>query len=486
MDFKPIRNKLRTFTFESITREILTLLKEIEISNKNRFPFWHLLLLLKWNLEFSYKNYKAKIASRNDIIKLLKQVEELEVSHKVFNPAYGDFKLNKAMTILAHQQFLYQNNAWWDTFVRQLILFDELKHKYCIKSSFKKLTNICLEKFINISFIIYLTSFLGGKSNLTNVKFVYRGYITKEVSDLIIQLYGIETFSNYFNLLSISKENIKEFIENDKRSIKNYNIQPFEVSIFTRKPFFVNEGKYTIPYKDILKHNFNHFIYEFMKNYDDEFTTELGIRLEKYVKKGLDEIKIEYKTEKQLKKIFGKEEKQVDYLIYDNILVEIKAIELKPYACINPNDEILANEFRKNIVKAYAKQMINVAKKLNTNEVYYGIIITYKKLFLGNSLDIWEQFLKTESMKICSINDLKILPYENLFFIDIESWDKLIQILKDNKIKLIDVFEKIKQTDSNPKTKKFNFSMHLEDDYNFQRFDLSYLTESYKRMSLKQ
>lgn len=485
MDFKPIRNKLRTFTFESITSEILTLLKEIEINDKIRFPFWHLLLLLKWNLEFSIKNYKAKIANRNDIIKLLKQVEKLEMSHKVFNPNYGDFKLNKAMTILAHQQFLYQNNAWWDTFVRQLILFDELKHKHCIKSSFEKLTNVNLEIFLNISFIIYLTSFLNGKYELPSFKFVYKGYITNDVSDLIVQLYGKETFYNYFNLLSISKENIKEFIENDKRSIKNYNIQPFEASIFTRKPFFVNEGKYTIPYKDILKHNFNYFIYEFMKNYDDDFTTELGIRLEKYVKKGLDEIKIEYKTENQLKKIIGKDGSQVDYLINDNILVEIKAIELKPYASIKPNDQILANEFRKNIVKGYAKQMINVAKKLNQNKIYYGIIITYKKLFLGNSYDIWEQFLKTESMKICSIDDLKILPYQNLFFIDIESWDKLIQILKDNKIKLIDVLEKIKQTDSNPKTKKFNFSMHLEDDYNFQRFDLSYLTKSYKRMSLK-
>jgi len=485
MDFKPIRNKLRTFTFESITNEILSLLKELEINKKIRLPFWHLLLLLKWNLEFSDKNYKAKIANRNDLVKLLKQVDKLQMSHKVFNPDYGDFKINKAMTILAHQQFLYQNHAWWDTFVRQLILFDEIKHKHCIKSSFEELTKVNLEKFLKISFIIFLTTVSNGKSALPKAEFIYKGHIAKEVSDLIIQLYGKETFYNYFNLLSISKENIKEFIENDKRSIKNYNIQPFEASIFTRKPFFIYNGKYTIPYKDILKHNFNHFIYEFMKNYDDEFTTELGIRLEKYVKKGLDEIKIEYKNENQLKRIIGRESNLVDYLINDNILVEIKAIELKPYSSINPNNQILANEFRKSIVKGYAKQMINVAKKLNPKEVYYGIIITYKKLFLGNSNDIWEQFLKSESMKICSVDDLKIVPYKNLFFIDIESWDKLIQILKDTKIKLTDVFEKIKLIDSNPKTKKFNFSMHLEDEFNFQRFDLSYLSKAYKRMNLE-
>ncbi|MEL0456787.1 hypothetical protein WJN01_11140 [Flavobacteriaceae bacterium SZ-1-7] len=484
MDYKPIRNKLRSFTFESITIEILILLKEIEKSKKIRFAFWHLLLLLKWNLEFSDKKYQSKNANRNDIIKLLKLVEELEMSHGVFNPNYGDFALNKAMTILAHQQFLYQNNVYWDTFVRQLILFDELKHKHCIKNAFEKIAKISIEKFLKISFIVYLVCFINESSEKGKPKFIYKGYITKDISDLLIQLHGRETYYNYFNLLSISKESIKDFIESDKRAIRNYNLQPFEASIFTRKPFFVYNGKYTIPYKDILKHNFNHFIYEFMKNNDEGFTTELGIRLEKYIKKGLDEIQLKYKTEKQLKTILGEKENLVDFIVNNRILVEVKAIELKPYTSINPNDKILANEFRKNIVKGYAKQMINVAKKLNPNEIYYGMIITYKKLFLGNSSDIWQQFLKDESMNICSLDDLKIVPYENLFFIDIESWDKLVQILKDNKIELTDLLDKIKEADLNPKTKKFNFSMHLEDIFNFQKFDLSYLEQSYTRMNI--
>tara|TARA_R110002049_G_scaffold73897_1_gene190835 strand:+ start:3538 stop:5004 length:1467 start_codon:yes stop_codon:yes gene_type:complete len=485
MDFKPIRNKIKRFTFDSLTNEILSLLKKIENDKAIQLPFWHLLLLLKWNLEFCDKNFKAKVANRNDILQLLNQVEKLEVSHKIFNPSYGDFKINKAMTILAHQQFLYQNIVYWDTFVRQLILFDELKHKYCIKSSFEHLTKISLEVFLKISFIIYLTSFINSQYKSLHNNFVYKGYISKDVIDIIIQQFGKESFYNYFELLSISKESIREFIHNDNRIIRNYNLQPFEASLFTRKPFFVNNGRYTIPYKDILKHNFNHFIYEFMKNNDNKFTTELGLRLEKYVQMGLDEANLDYESEKQLKKSLGKDEYLVDYVINGNILVEIKAIELKPYASINPINEVLANEFRKNIVKGYAKQIINVAKKLKSNDVYYGIIITYRKLFLGNSNDIWEQFLKAESIKICSSEDLKIVPYQNLFFVDIESWDKLIQILKDRKIRLVDILEKIKLTDSNRETKKFNFSMHLEDDYKFNKYNLSYLAKSYKRMNLE-
>lgn len=365
MDYKPIRNKLKYFTFDSLTIEILNLLRELENNRKLHVPFWHLLLLLKWNLIFSKKNYKSKIARREDLIKLLKQVENLQASHNVFDPKYKNFKIHKAMTILAHQQFLYQNNAWWDTFVRQLIIFDELKSKYCIKASFKKLTNLELEIFIKISFIVYLTSFVANEDNSSKIKFPYQGYLTKEVSDLIVELYGINNFNSFINLLSISKDNISDFIKNDNRNIKNFNLHPFEASIFTRKPFLFYSDRLIIPHKDVLKHNFNHFLYEFMKNNDDNFTTEFGVRLEKYVKLGLDEININYKTENQIKNEFKDLKNLVDYVVNDNILIEIKAIELKPYPSINPNDEILANEFRKNIVKGYAKQMIGVAKHLN-------------------------------------------------------------------------------------------------------------------------
>ena len=222
-----------------------------------------------------------------------------------------------------------------------------------------------------------------------------------------------------------------------------------------------------------------------MKTNDDKFTTEFGARMEKYVKLGLDEVNFKYITENQLEKKIGLKNNLVDFVIDNNILVEVKAIEIKPYASVNPDDKILANEFRKNLVKAYAKQMVNVANKLSKKDVFYGIIITYKKLFLGNSEDIWEQFLKEETLKIRKVEELKAIPYKNLFFIDIVSWDMLIQIVKNKKFSLIEILDKIKETDSTPKTKKFSFSMHLEKDFEFEKVDLNYLLDTYKNMKLK-
>lgn len=419
MEYKPIRNKLKTFTLDSITTEILNQLRKTELNKKYRLPIWHLLLLLKWNYEFKPKKYKAKIANTDDLRKLLTQVEALEMSNDLFNLSKSlDFQ--KPFIMMAHQQFSYQNYVNWDTFTRQLILFCELKNKYDIAKSFKDLTQIEIQVFLNISFVIWMFTF----KNLDlkpkgKIFFFKEGYLTKGDYKVLLELYNQKDINNYFNLLSFSEEKIESILEKDKRIIKNHNLQTFEQSIFTRRPFLIFKNNLVVPHKSLLNHNFTHFIYEFLKTYDDKFTTEFGARMEKYVKLGLDEAKFEYRTEKEIEKEIGIKNNLVDFVIDNNILIEIKAIEIKPYVSANPDDKILANEFRKNLVKAYAKQMINVANRLKEAKVYYGIIITYKKLFLGNSQDIWNQFLKEESLKILKEKNFKILPFQNLFFLDI-------------------------------------------------------------------
>ncbi|WP_430409568.1 hypothetical protein [Kordia sp.] len=475
MDFKPIRNKLKTFTLDSVTNEILIILKKFE-KDERKQRFWHPLILLKWNLEFSDKKYKAKTAKRADIGKLLKQLDELEMSHNTFRFKKGQ-SFTKTFTILAHQQFLYQEITWWDRFARQLILFNDLKSKYCIKKSFENLTNLSISTFLNISYIIWVYSH---QSELTKVP--YYGYINDDIKTLLTTIHSQKELKSYLDLLTVSKDNIHEILNEDNRVLRNYNLQTFEPSFFTRKPYFLHNNKLLIPHKDILHHNFNYFLYEYLKQKDKNFTTEFGLRLEKYVQLGLDESNQNYKTENELKKLIGLEKNLVDFIILDKVFIEVKAIESKPFVSANPTDKVLGNEFRKNLVKAYIKQMVNVAYNLKAQTEYFGIIITYKKLFLGTSQDIWNQFLKEETLKVWKKNEHSIIPYSNLFVMDIYTWDKLMQVLKDNSsLTLETVLKKVRDDNSSEKTKKFHFSMHL-DEYDFTNFDLKYLKEANGRI----
>jgi len=479
MDFKPIRNKIKTFSYHSLTMHLLQVLKEQEASQRPQ-AFWHSLTLLKWTLEFAGESYPSKEASRNDVHKLLNQLNDLEMSHRTFNLKTNGRKINKLLTILSVQQLQYQQNAWKHSFASQLILFHDLKHKYSIADSFKRLTGMEIDTFLQILFIYWLVI---TQDHLTGFKFNSQTF--EDVSKIVAGIYGRSVLDDFKKLLTVSRDNAKEIFEDDKRMVRNYDLQIFDTSFFTRYPFFSFKGNVVVPHKDILNPTANYFIYDYMKNRDDHFTTEFGDRMEQYIAMGLKEINADFKTENDLKAVLGKDHKVVDFLIDGCILLEAKAIELKPIVGINPTDDILANEFRKNIVKAYASQMLGVAETLKLNREIFGIIVTYKRLYIGTSEDVWNQFLREETEKIKTTEQIAFLPVDNLFFIDLHTWDKIIQVIKKHKISLTEILINVRETDKIETQKKFIFDMHL-DQYDIDNYDLSYLSEAYERVTLKE
>lgn len=346
-----------------------------------------------------------------------------------------------------------------------------MKHKNDLSYLFKKISKLDIDVFIGISYTIFLIVFGDTGNGLKNY-----GILTDDIELILSKVFGKEQINNYFKLVSISKENAESVIQ-ENNQIRNYDLHPFEISIFTRKPFLYHKSQYRILKKEVLHHHFNFFLYEYLKmNYGNEFTTEFGNRVEKYVKLGLDDLKVSYITESKLKNKIGKHESVVDYVINDNILVDVKAIELRPYEAINPTKELLANHLKDSITKAYAKQMINVAHKLDKNREYFGIIITYKELRLDNGRELWNLFLRDETLKMRSEEDIKVLPIDNLFMMDLKTWDYLTQYMKDTQISLLDILRKVREDNLKPDTMKFEFQMHI--NKYLGKINLSYLRDA--------
>lgn len=169
----------------------------------------------------------------------------------------------------------------------------------------------------------------------------YKGELDDYLVSQICRIIGRKQVLGIIDFLSISKSSAKRIINEDKRHVRNYDLQPFDVSLFTQKPFLSMWNKVFIPHRGILNQTCNYFIYDFLKNRDKDFSRELGLRMEIYMKMGLSELGIKYQTEDDLRRLLGKAHRVVDFLIDDCILVEAKAIELKPYASVNPSDEVL-------------------------------------------------------------------------------------------------------------------------------------------------
>jgi hypothetical protein len=475
MDFKPIRNKLRKYSYESLVEEILTLLHFYE-NQASPVPYWHPLLLLRWTMEFAGETRPSKTADQRVIALLLKDLEELELAHQTFNLTTNGRKINKTFIILSFQQMIYQEHSWWDSFARQIILYEEIKADYDIDGGFENLTGINIRDFLTMLWVYWM---IYCNQDLTKLK-TDDGTLV-DIAAILTSKLGIYKVTSFLALLSVMRENINQVISEDNRLVKNYDLQIFETSVFTRKPFLVFNDQPRIIYKSLLNTTANYFLYDYLKNKDDRFTTEFGARMERYIAESLKYIYEKVETEAGLRRKFGRTAQIVDFILEDRVLVEVKAIELKPHIGVNPTDEKLGQEFKKNVVKAYAEQMLSIAEKLKNEKDLFGVIITYKNLHLGNSKDVWEQFLREETEKIRSADEINLLPIENLFFIDLHTWDKLMEILQRKTLSLVDILEKIKATDSNPATKKHTFNMHL-DEYHIGHFTLPYLMQAKKKL----
>ncbi|WP_417610097.1 hypothetical protein [Owenweeksia hongkongensis] len=470
MEFEVIRNKLRSYHFDTTVALLLNIIWSAEFRGEPA-RFWHPLLLIKWTLQYGGQNGKVKFPKKVDVYKLLQGLDKLEMSHATF-----DFKRNQRMiqtfTIISHQQFPYQDKAWLDSFSRQLLLFQDTDTKYSINSSFNRLTNLSIVEFLRILFALWMM-IIHDKL----LKNSFNGEFTSGAIKFLKLAFPSDQVDTFFTIITSSKEKFPEIIKEETR-VKDHRLQVFETSIFGRKPLLLFKGKLFLPHKQLLNVTANHFIYDFMKYRDTNFTTEFGTRMELYIKLGINEASLKCTDENALRKQFGRDSKVVDFVVEDNVLIECKAIELKASLAVDPRDAKLGMEFRKSIAKAYASQMFTVASNLNYMKEWFGLIITYKPLYLGNSQDLWDAFLKDETFSIDPEFKVKsFLPVENLFLTDLRTWDRIVHILKNKKIKLQKILKYARKQDSNPATKTFLLQQHLEKFEN-QYFELKYLDDA--------
>lgn len=484
MEFKFIRNRLAEYSRQSLLENTLLVLKSSEKQKDNLQPVWHTLLLIKWIFLYSEQKYPYKKTNIEIINKLIEYISELQEINPFFLgnknllcPEYSNIKLNKLISLLSYQQFYLQHTIRKDSFARQIQLYSKLKSRYSIEATFQKLTGISIEDFISCSFILW--AYMNPEEQ--NGHFEYDGTIHENFLELAGQILPETVVMKFLDLLTVDLNSAKHVVEMDKR-IENSEFQPFEISIFTQHPLFNFSDRLFVFHRKILNYTINYFIYDYLKENDSEqFSVEFGHRFEKYIELGLKEVGLSYKSETQLKKDLPQGSKYVDFLVDGNILIECKAIEMKPYPNVYPADGVRYNWLSSSIVKAYSEQMMTVANAIKEPYEKFGLILTYKETTFGNGIDAWESFLQKPTEKYALENNLdqNLLPPSNLFFMDIRAWDKVILVIKEGKATLREILERARKNDKNPTLKGFLFSTHLN-EYNLGAYTMSYINEGYK------
>lgn len=109
-----------------------------------------------------------------------------------------------------------------------------------------------------------------------------------------------------------------------------------------------------------------------------------------------------------------------------------------------------------------AKSNAHPIARARTNN--YLLAITYKELYIGNgeSLEV-AVGMDTLNRIREAYAEAHQIPLENIYFLTIEEFEGLINLIKAGHIGLVDALEKAKLADANPQTRKFIFMMHLRE-----------------------
>jgi len=313
---------------------------------------------------------------------------------------------------------------------------------------------LTIQEFLRIIHIIYLVS-ISEKS--LRQKYLFRNRILPELLHVLREYTSEKAVETFFDLLTVNLSSNDKRSISTKTEIRNLEIQPLGLSFFTRFPFLFYKGNCYLVNHGLLNYALDYYIYDFLR--DEDFTTEFGGRVEKYIELSLKELNVVFKNEASLRKMLGKGSNVVDfYLENENIFIECKATEVQPYAAVNPTDTVLFKSLKDSLLKAYFKQLQTAARSLSPNTEAWGIILTYKELF-------WSDFRDLYQVEITQYGDIvgyNPLPPENVFIIDLYTWNRILYILKHSNVSLQTILRKAKENNSHISTEKLLFSMHLE------------------------
>lgn len=421
---------------------------------------WLVLLLLKWAI-LDEKNFRKKEnlspASFNKLLNMLFDMRDIGGLPSSASDPTLFFRL------IAYQQFLYQEEIKFSHLARQFFYFDNLDEEHFIKLAFLSETKISINCFLDLS-IGLVARFMG--NNFISVSYfsnVFSSYTTEQ----------IEIFLDLFTKDSKSTRKYLNTFNGGARSVDEI----YEQSYLTFFPLIKFGNHYVCAEKHVLWRCIEHFIYDFMRRWNaQKFMNEFGLIFEGAIARSILNSTQPHYTETQIKECFSKG-KLVDFIIteeHSNILIESKSVEMAYQGKVSNLTSVVESKSQsiiESIDQAFGfisklRQSTALKYPIDKNKSTYLIVVTYKDFYLGNGLTFYNGIAKSSIDKIIQKFGETLIPLENIYFLNVDEFDLLMEIVRSEGVSITDILEKAKRDDLNPSTRKFNFSIHLASERN--------------------
>ena len=418
------------------------------------------MLFIKWIfLGEQCPNIRGKVATKDDVYSLLQLTYEM--SDKLRMPNEYEHR-SLFFRNIAFQQFLYQIDFYYAHLSRQSILFSGLDKNHYIYKEFVKNTGLDVQDFLDLS-LMTIVRFLD-----TNEPFLPESWFST-----VEAKYSTSTVNCFLAAISKDINDVRKILlggdKGKRQACENYELTPF-----IEFPLIKAHDKYILTHKNILFRRLEYFVYDIMRSIDAaKFMDKFGELFERYVEKSLEYSEVTFVTEKEIKKLLGIADNQIDFLIQDgteNIFVDAKAVEINSQGKTTHSTEILRDKTKQSILKAIAQAHDAIKKLLDSSnssisssQNNYLLVITFKDLYLGNGTNYYEVVAKDKIRDIYDkYKSYPCIPSENMHFITIDDLDILTNIIKQKRYTFSEIIEVAKNNDKDPTTRMFDFGQHIQ------------------------
>lgn len=301
-------------------------------------------------------------------------------------------------------------------------------------------------------------------------------YLRQEFFDRIKHAYDKNVVNNFLSSISKSLQELRETLLNDPSTSQRNSYEYYEQTPLLRYPLLKLENVYVNLHPKLLYRCLEHYVYDTLKEWNSsKFMNKFGPIFEKYVNNSIDSLNLPYLTEKQLKALMPRGSKVIDYFIRDrevNILLDSKGVEVGYKGKVTHRADILLDKVEVAAISAIEQALATLQSLKNnqidhpiflSSETNYLIVVTFKELYLGNGTSFYEVVAKNKLDKIYTEYDRSLLPLENIYFLTIDEWEKLVEISRTGDISLSERLAVAVDKDKNPQSMKFEFDMHLHD-----------------------
>lgn len=420
-EFKSIRNRLR----QSATRDVVlccsTKLREIEYADSLRTTGWlpwHLLLLIRWSIEYGGTTHRFKPFTVRDLRRLQNFMNS--TGHDEFLSSNQPHGVLKFFRRLSFQQFWTQNRLSRIDLARQYHLFCNSKFADCFDEMFRRNLSNSIRDCLALGFAVLAWIRSNPAVAQTNSERLGRN-LTIPSSQV----------TAYLRSISLDLHQAKDYLASHAGRVRSPERQVFEVSPLVRYPFCRLGSRY-FPWSGVLfEHYYRRCIYGKLRELcGSVFAQFFGECFENYVHERLAETGISFQTEKQLQSKFPGQ-KIADFVIQSKgatIIVETKAIVMNASAYTFPVESVLASEFRTSLLKGISQCYSTAHLIASTDRPVFAVLISYDSLFLGGGADIWAEFagpILGEELKTRGISDSLIAP-RHIIAMSLDEWDQLL------------------------------------------------------------